>query len=412
VAAGLDASAARRVAPASLDAPASHLDAAVAASRRTRLAHALGWAAPVALLAALGLADQAATGPTFGAIVVPDPLLGPISPWLTAVLCVLPLLARGRAPIAATLAVFALTLGRMLTHDLSTLTFSQFYVVAAATFLGVAHTRRPDAGIALTVAGAATSLACMALEQVPYGAFAYSFAALLPTAAGVAGLLVRRRVATAARARRAHQKADHAQEERARERVLAERLRAARELHDVVGHAVTVINLQAAVAARYASRDLAAARKAAATVLDVAKDAERELAALTQLLEAEPPPVAALADVVARVRDAGVPVTLVERLDDLVLPLPLSLTIVRVVQEALTNVGRHAGKAPTTVSVTADGATVTVEVTNGPTRGGTGGGTGRGVSGMRERVEVYGGTLEAGPTPEGGWRVRAELPVR
>ena len=148
----------------------------------------------------------------------------------------------------------------MLVHDLSTLTFSQFYVVAAATFLGVAHTRRADAGIALTVAGVATSLACMALEQVPYGAFAYSFAALLPGAAGVAGMLVRGRVATAARARRAHERADRAQEELARERVLAERLRAARELHDVVGHAVTVISLQAAVAARYATRDIAAAR--------------------------------------------------------------------------------------------------------------------------------------------------------
>jgi signal transduction histidine kinase len=394
-------------------ATATHLDAAVAASRRTRLAHALGWAAPVALLAALGLADQASTSQTFGAVDVPDPILGQPAPWLTAVVCALPLLARRRAPVIATLAVFALVIARMLTYDLSALTFSQFYVVAAATFLGVAHTKRKDAGIALTVAGAATSLACMALEQVPYGAFAYSFAALLPTAAGVAGLLVRDRVATAARARRAHQRADEAQEQRAREQVLNERLKAARELHDVVGHAVTVINLQAAVAARYAARDLHAARTAAATVLEVAKDAERELAALTRLLEAEPPPVASLEDVVARVRAAGVPITLVERLDDVALSLPLSLTIVRIVQEALTNVGRHAGRAPTTVSVLAEDATVTIEVTNGPpTRGGTGGGTGRGVAGMRERVEAYGGTLQAGPTAEGGWRVQAELPAR
>ena len=133
---------------------------------------------------------------------------------------------------------------------------------------------------------------------------------------------MRDRVATAARARRAHERADRAQEELARERVLAERLKAARELHDVVGHAVTVISLQAAVAARYATRDLTAARKAAATVLDVAGDAERELAALGQLLESEPPPVAALEDVIARVRDAGVPVTLVERLDDVELAAP------------------------------------------------------------------------------------------
>ena len=141
--------------------------------------------------------------------------------------------------------------------------------------------------------------------------------------------------------------ADRAQEELARERVLAERLKAARELHDVVGHAVTVISLQAAVAARYATRDLTAARTAAATVLDVAGDAERELAALGQLLESEPPPVATLEDVITRVREAGLPVTLVERLDDVELALPLSLTVVRVVQEALTNVGKHAGRART-----------------------------------------------------------------
>jgi signal transduction histidine kinase len=85
---------------------------------------------------------------------------------------------------------------------------------------------------------------------------------------------------------------------------------------------------------------------------------------------------------------------------------------VRVVQEALTNVARHAGRAPTTVVVTAEEATLTIEVTNGPARSGTGAGTGRGVAGMRERIEAYGGTLDAGPTPDGGWRVRAVLPDR
>ena len=94
---------------------------AAAASRRTRALHALGWCAPVVLLAALGLADELSTAPTFGQIEVPDPLLGPLSPWLTAVLCVLPLLARARAPVAATLAVYALVIARMLTHDLSAL---------------------------------------------------------------------------------------------------------------------------------------------------------------------------------------------------------------------------------------------------------------------------------------------------
>jgi signal transduction histidine kinase len=395
--------------PALARGAAARLDAATAASRRTRVLHALGWAAPVALLAALGFADQLSDMPTFGAFDVPGPLLGRASPWITAVLCVLPLLARDRKPVMATLAVYALVLTRMLAHDLSTLTFSQFYVVAGSAFLGVAHTRRADAGVALTVAAMATSLACMALEQIPYGAFAYSFAALLPASAGLAGLLVRGRVATAARARKAHERADRAQEELARERVLAERLRAARELHDVVGHAVTVISLQAAVAARYADRDLDAARAAAGTVLEVAGEAERELQVLGELLESDPPPVTSLEDVIARVRSGGLPITLVD--DGPELPLPLALTVVRVVQEALTNVGKHAGRARTTVSVTTERDHVIVEVVNTRGSGGAGGGSGRGMTGMRERVELYGGTVAAGPTDDGGWRVLAELPL-
>ena len=99
-------------------------------------------------------------------------------------------------------------------------------------------------------------------------------------------------------------------------------------------------------------------------MLEVAGDAERELAALGQLLESEPPPVATLEDVISRVREAGLPVTLVERLDDVELALPLALTVVRVVQEALTNVGKHAGHGATTVSLHAERRTLVVEVIN------------------------------------------------
>ena len=146
-------------------------------------------------------------------------------------------------------------------------------------------------------------------------------------------------------------------------------------------------------------------------MLEVAGDAERELAVLGQLLESEPPPVATLEDVITRVREAGLPVTLVERLDDVELALPLALTVVRVVQEALTNVGKHAGRARTTVAIQTERRTLVVEVANAPGREPPGTGGGRGVTGMRERVALYGGTLEAGPTADGGWRVLAKLPL-
>ena len=251
---------------------------------------------------------------------IPDPVLGPASPWVTAVLCPLPLLLRDRWPVAATFAVFALVIGRMLLHDLSTLTFSQFYVAAAVTFIGAAHARRRSAGALIVVGGTFTSLLCMALEQQPYEAYAYSFAALLPFACGLGGLLVRDRVASAVRARRAHERADAAQEERARERVLAERLTAARELHDVVGHAVTIITLQAAVAVRYAPLDLVRARRAGAAVAQVAGDVERDLARLGASRGARPTTSP------GSPTRSGLPVTLAPAREHRRAPLPLALT--------------------------------------------------------------------------------------
>ena len=370
------------------------------------MAHALALAAPVVLLAVLGLLDRLTVviDPFPAPFAIPDPVLGPASPWVTAVLCPLPLLLRDRWPVAATFAVFALVIGRMLLHDLSTLTFSQFYVAAAVTFIGAAHARRRSAGALIVVGGTFTSLLCMALEQQPYEAFAYSFAALLPFACGLGGLLVRDRVASSVRARRAHERADAAQEERAREHVMAERLSAARELHDVVGHAVTIITLQAAVAVRYAPLDLVRARRAGAAVAQVAGDVERDLTRLGA--------AAAPTDDLARLADrSGLPVTLRQRVSASELPLPLALTTVRIVQEALTNVGRHAGPVPVTVTVERVGPDLVIDVVNGPGRRGVGGGSGRGITGMHERVELYSGALTAGPTDAGGWRVRAQLPL-
>jgi signal transduction histidine kinase len=120
---------------------------------------------------------------------------------------------------------------------------------------------------------------------------------------------------------------------------------------------------------------------------------------------------ASIAELVERVRAAGVPVTLEQPFPDDAVPLAYSLTAFRIVQEALTNVRRHAGSPPTRVTLDRDGDTLIVEVVNAggpaaPPRPG-----GRGLVGMRERAELYGGTLTAAPGPEGGWRVRAELPL-
>jgi len=138
----------------------------------------------------------------------------------------------------------------------------------------------------------------------------------------------------------------------------------------------------------------------------VAGDVERDLVRLGARA-----PAAASEDLAALVGRSGLPVRLVQRVDTTALPLPLALTTVRIVQEALTNVGRHAGAVPVTVTVGLDGGRLVIEVVNAPGRRGVGGGSGRGLAGMLERVELYGGVLVAGPGDDGGWRVRAELPV-
>lgn len=401
------------------------LASAVAASRRTHLRQAAGWAAPVALLAALGLFEQheVPIGPVVlpgsGGISVPGPVFGQLSPWVTAVLCVLPLLGRARWPLGSTVAVCALVLLRFGLNDLSTLTFTQFYLAAAAAFFGAAHARSLGAGIAAGLVGIGTSLLCMKLEQMPYNFFGFVFAAVLPAVAATGGLAVRDRVATAARARRAREELDRRHEELAREEVVGERLRAARELHDVVGHVVTVIGLQAAVAGRYAERDIEQAREAARTVAAVTAEAERDLGRLTAFLEVDSGPLpeaGSVAELVGRLRAAGLPVGLEQRLGAEQLPLPISQVAYRLVQEALTNVSRHAGEVATTVTVERRDAVLAVEVVNelaAPRpRPATGSGPpGSGLAGMRERAEIYGGRLEAGPDGTGRWRVRAELPI-
>jgi signal transduction histidine kinase len=402
------------------DAPDAHVEID-AARRRAQRRRQLTWVIPVALLAALGIVDQVGV-PELPQVVrinrpepttVPAPALGPVSPFVTAVLSMLPLLAARRAPVAAALSVFALVIARFLVDDLTFFNFSHYYVVAITTFLVTATAPRLAQAAVVGAAGVATTFLLLWLEEVPYEAISYGFTIALPTAAAIGGLLVREPASVAARARRAQAELDRAHEELARERIAAERLETARELHDVVGHAVTIIELQSAVAVRFAELDQARARAAARTVLEVATEAERDLARLSRLLDAgaEHAPPEPLTELVARVRAAGLPVTLDDRVPDDGVPLALGLTAFRLVQEALTNVRRHAGAVPTTVTVGLERGALVVDVVNERGAAADGGGSGRGVAGMRERAELYGGTFAAGPTATGGWRVHAALPV-
>ena len=203
----------------------------------------------------------------------------------------------------------------------------------------------------------------------------------------------------------------------------AERARIAREMHDVVAHSVSVMvalsDGAGAALDRAPDRSREALRELSRTGREALTDMQRVLGALDpgdeepEAPDGRPEPTGTdLATVVARFRAAGVPVTAT----GLDLPLPqdtsLRLAVERVVQEALTNVLRHAPGTPEArVEVRRGADVVEVEVRDaGGSRPGTGGGTGRGILGMRERAALLGGSVEAGPRPEGGWAVRVVLP--
>lgn len=200
--------------------------------------------------------------------------------------------------------------------------------------------------------------------------------------------------------------------------VAAERTRMARELHDVVGHALNVIVMHAGAGRRLVGRDAAAVEEALSTVEATGRHALEELDHVLGLLgdtdegaPTSPGGIAGLATVCDRVSGAGLGVDLtvagpVERV-----PATVSLAVHRIVQEALTNVVKHARATRVEVAVVVGSDAVEVEVVDdgrGPVRAGR---PGRGLAGLAERVEVLGGDLVTGPVPGGGWRVRGAVPL-
>jgi signal transduction histidine kinase len=218
---------------------------------------------------------------------------------------------------------------------------------------------------------------------------------------------------------------DQAREELARRAVADERLRLARELHDVVAHAISVIAVQSGVGAHVANTRPKEAAKALAAIETTSRSALEELRRLLGVLrqDSEPQgdltPVPGLGDLdglLAEVGKAGLAVRLQVRGTRPPLPAGVDLSAYRIVQEALTNVVKHAGPAraqvvvgyrdqDVTVEVTDDGRGTMTSVSDGRA------GTGHGLIGMRERVAAFGGDLEVGPRPGGGFRVAARLPL-
>jgi signal transduction histidine kinase len=256
------------------------------------------------------------------------------------------------------------------------------------------------------------------------GWLAYVLAAVVTVACWLVGDNVRVRRAYVAELEASAAKAEADRAAELNRAAAYERERIARELHDVVVHHVSVIAIQAGAArmVAQAGAETAALVKAWTAVEETARLALTELRQLLGTLrhEGDPPSLAPqpglrqLGQLLEEVRAAGLPVrSHVVGIPDQ-LPPALDLSAYRIVQEALTNIMKHEGLAPALVRLCCRGGAVEVEVTNeagGTGATGTPAGPGRGLIGMRERAEVLGGSLHAGPCAGGGFRVRALLPL-
>jgi signal transduction histidine kinase len=240
-------------------------------------------------------------------------------------------------------------------------------------------------------------------------------------AAGAVGGYVAARRQWLAAERDRKERAEQIREEETRRRVDAERMRLARELHDVVAHSMAMINVQATAASLLLADDPARVAEALQAIRGASKAGLRELRAILDVLRqvdgdsraAPVPDLHAIQALVDAASAAGTPTTL--RADGLSVPLPpgVALAAYRTVQESLTNVVRHAGRVSATVTLRHEHGHLLVDVVNegGTARTPFSDGAGAGLTGMRERAAALGGTLEAGSHPGGGFRVHAKLPA-
>ena len=240
----------------------------------------------------------------------------------------------------------------------------------------------------------------------------------------LAWLLVLFGVAEAFRVRNERaRETERMRDEEARRRASEERLQIAREIHDVVAHNMSLINVQAGAALHRFDDDPEQARAALAAIKDASKQALVELRSVLGVLRrvdedaprSPTPGAARLGELVTQSAAAGLDVQLVTEGRPRALPPAVDVAAYRIVQEALTNVARHSGTTAATVRVEYGDRDLVIEVDD---RGGARvpapsrpGGSGSGIAGMKERADLLGGTLQAGPRHDGGFRVRAWFPT-
>jgi signal transduction histidine kinase len=334
-----------------------------------------------------------------------------------ALLMTLPLAARRRYPLPVTVAV---TASFLLNWAAGVDMYSYWASIVAGlvtAYTAAAHLRPRLAAAALACLYAAIAVAALGFSGLLWGG-------ILVGGAALAGFALRdRRRHVSQLAGLAHQ-LELARDENARAAVAGERARIARELHDVVAHSVSVMVVQAGAAEEVLGADPGKAREPLRSVQDTGRQALVELRRLLGVLRtdhseaalAPQPGLDQVGGLAAQVQGAGVAVELCVDGDRDGIPAGVDLAAYRIVQEALTNVLKHATASHAVVRVGYRPDAIELEVLDdghGPLGAGHDGtGTGQGLIGMRERASLYGGVVEARPRAEGGFAVRARLPVR
>ena len=287
------------------------------------------------------------------------------------------------------------------------------WFVLIAAFVNAVVYRKRAAAIASLVAGYLVSVWppwLIGARGHTSAVFALGLLAGLITLLSVAELIrVRNQRAVAVR---------HRQDEEARRRASEERLAIARDLHDVVAHNISVINVQANTALHLMDRQPERAREALTAIHEVSRQALGELRSVLGVLRADgadaplmpSPGLDRLGELAAHARTAGIAVRVVEQGEPRPVPAGVDTAAYRIVQEALTNAVRHSGGRAATIRLCYDPDALTIEVDDDgrealPSR------PGNGVAGMTERARALGGTLDAGPRSGGGFRVLARLPT-
>jgi signal transduction histidine kinase len=319
---------------------------------------------------------------------------------------------RRRAPVVVFAAVSVLSLVQLALLDHSV---AGDVVALIALYTVVAYGPGPKIGIAATACTVAGALACAARwEKADDGV-----SLLASATTTVVSVLLAASLGAWRRARRAQVAALEAErDQQAAVGAALERARIARELHDVVAHSLSVIVVQADGAAAGASQRPEAAQAALRTIGDTGRDALGQMRRLLGVLREEEsglapqPGTAQLGALVDHVARAGLPARLSVEGDSRPVPGPVDVTVYRVAQEALTNVLKHAG-AVTRVDVVLRYREAAVELLvrdDGRGAQAPSDGRGHGLAGMRERVDLQDGTLEAGPRGAGGFEVHAVIP--